>query len=100
MLANAWYAIVDLQQAYADYDAGKITREELVKAQDKSAEDSIKRMEATGQELVTDGEQRASSFATYPITESASIYHPERWASADIELQYAWWNWSCGKHES
>jgi hypothetical protein len=43
-------------------------------------------MEATGQELVTDGEQRASSFATYPITESASIYHPERWASADIEL--------------
>jgi hypothetical protein len=27
-------------------------------------------MEATGQEFVTDGEQRASSFATYPITES------------------------------
>jgi hypothetical protein len=40
-----------------------------VKAQDKAAEDSIKRMEATGQELVTDGKQRASSFATYPITE-------------------------------
>ncbi|KAH8812447.1 hypothetical protein F5884DRAFT_820330 [Xylogone sp. PMI_703] len=57
-----------LQQAYADYDAGKISLPELVKAQDKAAEDSIKRMEATGQELVTDGEQRASSFATYPLT--------------------------------
>ena len=61
--------MVDLQQAFADYDAGKIPLAELVKAQDKSAEDSIKHMEATGQELVTDGEQRASSFATYPITE-------------------------------
>jgi hypothetical protein len=100
MLTNAWYAIIDLQQAYADYDASKISREELVKAQDKAAEDSIKRMEATGQELVTDGEQRASSFATYPITESAFIYNPKRWANADINLQYAWWNWSRGKHES
>lgn len=59
-----------LQQAFADYDAGKIPLAELVKAQDRAAEDSIKRMEATGQELVTDGEQRASSFATYPITDT------------------------------
>jgi methionine synthase II (cobalamin-independent) len=61
--------LIDLQQAFADYDAGTITLDELVKAQDKAAKDSIKRMEATGQELITDGEQRASSFATYPITE-------------------------------
>ncbi|RFU24614.1 hypothetical protein B7463_g11731, partial [Scytalidium lignicola] len=61
---------VYLQQAYADYDAGKIAIAELLKAQDKAAEDSIKRMEATGQELVTDGKQRASSFATYPITDT------------------------------
>ena len=61
---------IDLQEAYASYDAGKIKLSELVRAQDRAAEDSIKRMEATGQELVTDGEQRASSFATYPITES------------------------------
>ena len=58
-----------LQQAFADYDAGKIAAADLRKAQDAAAEDSIKRMEQTGQELVTDGEQRASSFATYPITE-------------------------------
>lgn len=61
--------VLVLQQAYADYDAGKIDLAALVKAQDAAAEDSIKRMEETGQELVTDGEQRASSFATYPITE-------------------------------
>jgi methionine synthase II (cobalamin-independent) len=67
--AGAYCYVLGLQQAYADYDAGKISREELVKAQDKSVEESIKRMEMTGQELVTDGEQRASSFATYPITE-------------------------------
>jgi len=57
----------DLQTAFVHYDAGKISREELVEAQDTAAEDSIRRMEDTGQELVTDGEQRASSFATYPI---------------------------------
>ncbi|KAI9863906.1 MAG: hypothetical protein M1813_003558 [Trichoglossum hirsutum] len=59
-----------LQQAFADYDAGKISRADLIKAQDKAAEDSIKRMEEAGEPLVTDGEQRASSFATYPITDT------------------------------
>lgn len=59
-----------LQQALTDYDAGKITMEDLIAAQDKAAEDSVTRMEATGSELVTDGEQRASSFATYPIIDT------------------------------
>ena len=59
-----------LQQAYADYDEGKITREQFVEAQNEAAEDSIKRLEATGQEPVTDGEQRESSFATYPLTDT------------------------------
>lgn len=54
------YAIV-LQQAYADYDAGKITKDELVKQQDKAVEDSLTRMAATGETLITDGEQRVSS---------------------------------------
>ncbi|KAI5858506.1 hypothetical protein BZA05DRAFT_381456 [Tricharina praecox] len=59
-----------LQEAYANYDAGKITREEFEKAQDEACKDSIERMEATGQWCVTDGENRASSFATYPITDT------------------------------
>ncbi len=57
-----------LQQAYADHDEGKITWEQLVAAQDKAAADSIRRLEETGEPIVTDGEQRESSFATYPLT--------------------------------
>ena len=59
-----------LQQAYADYDAGKITWAQLQAAQDEAAADSIRRLEATGEPIVTDGEQRESSFATYPITDT------------------------------
>ncbi len=59
-----------LQQAYADYDEGKIGFEELQAEQNKAAEDSIKRLEATGEPIVTDGEQRESSFATYNLTDT------------------------------
>jgi methionine synthase II (cobalamin-independent) len=59
-----------LQEAYEEYDQGNITFEELQAEQDKAAEDSIKRLEETGETYVTDGEQRESSFATYPITDT------------------------------
>jgi methionine synthase II (cobalamin-independent) len=51
----------DLQKAIADYDAGKLSVEDFRKAQDKAVEDSVKRLEETGEPAVTDGEQRASS---------------------------------------
>jgi methionine synthase II (cobalamin-independent) len=59
-----------LQKALADYDAGQITHEQLAREQDAACLDSIKRMEATGSPIVSDGEQRASSFATYPLTDT------------------------------
>src|SRR5262249_23801526 len=59
-----------LQAAYADYDAGKIDRESLSREQDAACLDSIKRMEATGSPIVSDGEQRMSSFATYPLADT------------------------------
>jgi len=59
-----------LQAAYADYDAGKITREQLEALQDEAVRDSIVRFEATGSPIISDGEQRWSSFATYPITDT------------------------------
>ena len=59
-----------LQAAYADYDAGLIKLADLEALQEISAADSIKRMEATGAPIVSDGEQRWSSFATYPITDT------------------------------
>jgi methionine synthase II (cobalamin-independent) len=61
---------MQLQAAYAGYDAGKVTKEQLTREQDAACLDSIKRMEATGAPVVSDGEQRMSSFATYPITDT------------------------------
>ncbi len=59
-----------LQAALTAYDAGKITHQELMAEQDAACMDSIRRMEATGSPIVSDGEQRASSFATYPLTDT------------------------------
>jgi methionine synthase II (cobalamin-independent) len=59
-----------LQEAYQAYDDGSIDWEQLKAEQDAAAEDSIKRLEETGVAVVTDGEQRESSFATYPITDT------------------------------
>jgi methionine synthase II (cobalamin-independent) len=59
-----------LQEAYAAYDAGKIGFDALQEEQDAACKESIERMEATGSPIVSDGEQRASSFATYPITDT------------------------------
>ena len=59
-----------LQEAYEAYDQGQIEWSELQAEQDAAAEDSIQRLEATGEPIVTDGEQRESSFATYPITDT------------------------------
>jgi methionine synthase II (cobalamin-independent) len=59
-----------LQEAFQAYDEGKIGHDELVALQDEAARDSIERLEQTGETFVTDGEQRESSFATYPITDT------------------------------
>jgi len=59
-----------LQAAYAAYDEGKIDKDALEAEQDAAARDSIERFEATGSPIISDGEQRWSSFATYPITDT------------------------------
>src|ERR1700750_596086 len=59
-----------LQDAYEAYDQGKIDFAALQAEQDAAAEDSIHRLEEVGEPIVTDGEQRESSFATYPITDT------------------------------
>ena len=61
---------VKLQEAIADYDAGKIDHATLEATQDAACKDSIERMEATGSPINSDGEQRASSFATYPLADT------------------------------
>ncbi|PZS01353.1 MAG: hypothetical protein DLM56_14915 [Pseudonocardiales bacterium] len=59
-----------LQETYAAYDAGNASFDDLAREQDAACKDSIERMEATGSPIVSDGEQRASSFATYPVTDT------------------------------
>jgi len=59
-----------LQAAYADYDAGQIAKEALEALQDEAVKDSITRGEATGAPIISDGEQRWSSFATYALTDT------------------------------
>src|SRR5579875_2276776 len=59
-----------LQEAYAEYDAGKISHDELATQQELAIRDSIERGQATGEPIISDGEQRWSSFATYAITDT------------------------------
>lgn len=64
-----WFAAATDEITDRQYDAGKISFDELAREQDVAALDSIRRSEATGEPIVSDGEQRASSFATYPLTD-------------------------------
>ena len=59
-----------LQEAYAKYDAGDIAKEDLESLQEDAVKDTIDRYEATGAPIISDGEQRWSSFATYPIADT------------------------------
>jgi methionine synthase II (cobalamin-independent) len=59
-----------LQAAYAAYDAGDITKDKLEAEQDVAVKDSIEHLEATGSPIISDGEQRWSSFATYAIADT------------------------------
>ena len=72
-----------LQKAFADYDAGKISHGDLVNAQDLAVRDSLFHLAATGEPLITDGEQRASSFATYPVTDTLGGTGPAENLAAD-----------------
>ena len=47
--------------------AGKLSQEELDALFDDAVDDTLRRFEETGSTVVTDGEQRKPSFATYPV---------------------------------
>ena len=49
------------------YRNGQATLEQLNKVYDEALLDSIKCFEETGSPVISDGEQRKSSFATYPL---------------------------------
>ena len=57
-------ALQDGMQAAAE---GRMTQEELDGLFDDAVRDTVRRFEQTGSPVITDGEQRKPSFATYPI---------------------------------
>ena len=63
----------ELVAAVAAFGAGRITADELDALFDGAVRDTIRRFEETGSPIVTDGEQRKPSFATYPIAGLANL---------------------------
>jgi 5-methyltetrahydropteroyltriglutamate--homocysteine methyltransferase len=57
----------ELLRVVHGHAAGQASGEALEKAFDEAVRDTVQRFEATGSPIITDGEQRKSSFATYPL---------------------------------
>lgn len=57
-------ALIDGMQAAAE---GRISAEALDALYDDAVRDTLRRFEETGSPVITDGEQRKPSFATYPV---------------------------------
>ncbi len=57
----------ELQAGMQAAAAGRISSEQLESLFDEAVDDTVRRFEETGSPVVTDGEQRKPSFATYPV---------------------------------
>ncbi|MEB4615911.1 hypothetical protein [Leucobacter sp. M11] len=56
-----------LQRAVLDAEAGLLDPAELRVEQDRAVDDTLARFAETGSAVITDGEQRRQSFASYPL---------------------------------
>src|SRR5258707_452953 len=61
----------------ADHAAGRIGPDELDALYDDAVRDTIAHLEALGSPVVTDGEQRKPSFATYPLQGLDGLLAPD-----------------------
>jgi 5-methyltetrahydropteroyltriglutamate--homocysteine methyltransferase len=57
----------ELVEAWSARRDGRLSAEGFRAVADRALEDTIRRFEATGSPVITDGEQTKSSFATYPL---------------------------------
>jgi 5-methyltetrahydropteroyltriglutamate--homocysteine methyltransferase len=57
----------ELIEAMQQLAAGRISQDQMRALSDRAVRDTIRRFEATGSPIITDGEQTKPSFATYPI---------------------------------
>ncbi len=53
--------------------SGQLSTDELEGQYDQAVQDTLRRFEASGSPVVTDGEQRKQSFATYPVAGLSNI---------------------------
>lgn len=56
-----------LQRTVLDAEIGLATQDDLETEQELAVRDTVERLEATGSPIVSDGEQRRQSFASYPL---------------------------------
>lgn len=56
-----------LQRAVLDAEIGAVSDDELAHEQDLAVRDTLDRLAETGSPIVSDGEQRRQSFASYPL---------------------------------
>ncbi len=63
----------ELLQAMHDFASGRISHEVLSGAYETAVTDTLRRFEETGSPVITDGEQRKSSFATYPLDGAGNL---------------------------
>lgn len=61
-----------LQRAVLDAEIGLVSESDLSVERDAAVLDTLQRMEATGSPVLSDGEQRRESFASYPLGTSMS----------------------------
>jgi 5-methyltetrahydropteroyltriglutamate--homocysteine methyltransferase len=62
-----------LLEAMAAHEAGYLSIDRLVAAQDAALRDTIARFEETDSPVITDGEPTKPSFATYPVVGLRSL---------------------------
>lgn len=63
----------ELLELIKRFRMGEATDEELNKSYDEALKETIRLFEETGSPVISDGEQRKSSFATYPLDGQANI---------------------------
>jgi methionine synthase II (cobalamin-independent) len=63
----------ELIAAWADKQAGRISIDQFKQIADNALHDTIRRFEATGSPVISDGEQTKSSFVTYPLDSATGL---------------------------
>jgi len=63
----------ELLRVIQEHSAGRVSAQELEGAYEQAVRDTIQRFEATGSPVITDGEQRKPSFATYPLDGMSNV---------------------------